>query len=182
MSLVVFKGGVMAADSATWQGPIMVRDDAVKVHRTPAGLLIGCVGLVHIIQAFDAWADQGFPEGTVLPDAEEESDFGAFVMQRDGSVVEYDYKMNHERAERPFGAIGYGTEFALGLLVAGLSAKEVVTKAVKHVAYVGGKVTALDIKDAPAAEEVEEDPIVIPMIEESMQQHRDAWREARGIG
>lgn len=171
MTLVIYRNRVLAGDTSCWEGDIMVSEQE-KVERLPDGALLGCCGMISAIQAFTDWARQGFPAGVDLPDLEHDEDFSALLIGRDGRINCYDHKYRREVSVREWAAIGAGVEFANGLLVAGYSAEKVVKAAIKHVAYVGGRVTSVSLSDAVDEAEVIEMPVEDPP---------EAWRERMGL-
>lgn len=175
MSIVIFKDGVMAADTSAWQGSIMVSDTTSKIIRTPAGYLVGCTGLISIGDAFRTWAQNGFPEGVDVPKGKSEDDFGALVISPTGEITEYDYELRKGSAKYDFIAIGYGVEYVLGLLDAGLTAEQAAKHAIKRVSYVGGHVEMLRLNGVEDADEV-----IIDEPEEEPEPLQ-AWRAARGL-
>lgn len=175
MSLVVFKDGVLAADTSMWSDRIMVSDANSKIIRTPTGYLVGCVGITGLCQAFRQWASHGFPEGVDVPKGKDETDFGAIVVAPDGKVTEYDHELRKEDANCEYSVIGYGVEFVLGLLCAGLSAEQAVAEAIKRVSYVGGHVEMLRLDGVEDADEVISDE------PEEEPEPLQAWRAARGL-
>ena len=62
MTIIAYRDGVMAADTATWQGGVMIGDRSKKIMRTPEGFLIACAGELSVISKFRAWAKSGFKE------------------------------------------------------------------------------------------------------------------------
>ena len=54
MTIIAYRDGVMAADTATWQGGVMIGDRSKKIMRTPEGFLIACAGELSVISEFRA--------------------------------------------------------------------------------------------------------------------------------
>lgn len=167
MSMVVFRDRQMAADTSLWEGYVMVAERE-KIERLPDGRLIGCVGDCAIADPFMDWARQGFPAGFDIMPGDNDEDFEALVVELDGRINRYDHKFRREVSARPWAVIGMGQNFANGLLVAGYSAKKVVETSIKHIAYVGGKVSTLRL--GPVSEAEVEEPVAI-----------SSWREDRGL-
>lgn len=167
MTLVVFRAGILAADTALWEGYVQV-GERTKIERLNDGGLIGCCGDCAIIDPFMDWARGGFAAGFNMEPGANDDEFEAIIVGPDGMVNRYDHKFRRECSKREWAAIGVAQSFANGLLTAGWSAKRVVEHAIKHVAYVGGKVTTLRL--GPAADGEVEEPVAI-----------NTWREERGL-
>lgn len=147
MTIIVYKDGVLAADSGGFCGNVMIAEDQEKIYRLPDGSLAGAAGHTPDVQAFRKWAEGGFrPEDK--PDPFE--DFGALVVEPDGTVARYNVRLERWVAGTPWHVEGCAEEFAFGLLAAGLSATEVVEKAIKHHIFCGGAVRSIQFDAKPA--------------------------------
>ena len=145
MTIIVWKDGILAADSASWMGPIMVSDQVDKVKRIGAAL-IGCCGDQEDILAFYRWYEGG-AEPESFPKMKDKH-FGAIVATAE-RVVQIDGKGRTDIIDDiPFGnAVGYGDMFVRGALANGATAIEAVELAIAKVAYVGGHVTWAKLED-----------------------------------
>jgi 20S proteasome alpha/beta subunit len=143
MTAIAYKDGVMAGDSASWQGDILVGYHK-KVFKTPKGWLTGCAGSVEDIIPFRAWMLCG-AEGKI-PKVRELS---ALLVDPDGNVFyarsETGMKPTPASHKEIGAAIGMGREFILGIMAQGGSAEEAIRLAAKRVAYVRGRVYTVSL-------------------------------------
>lgn len=145
MTVVVYRDGVMAADTAGWCGSVMTAEDQIKVRRS-GDVLIGCSGLCPQIELFHEWFSLGANVNSKPFCNDEEGSFGALVVLADASLWRYDYQLRRYPAGGSWGVEGAHEEFCYALLIAGKSAVEVVGLAIKYCAWAGGRVLALEHK------------------------------------
>ena len=183
--MIAYRDGVMAADSASWRGPVMVAADARKITRLADGTLIGCCGDVGEIGRVTAWlADQG--RSRTPPRTSPE--FAALVVRPDGAVEVWSGKPLESSPMSADGGvcIGMAEEFVMGLLATGMSAADCVRVAIERVAYVGGSVTLARSGEVSVAgmlaDEPETDDAALMETVRDLGGRRWAWRDHYGIG
>lgn len=140
MTVIVYRDGVMAADTAGWCGDVRINTDEVKIHRTATGLLIGCAGSLPEIEAFRKWADGGFHPADKPEPAES---FGSLCVSPDGTIIKYAPNFRSYTWKGDWAVEGAHEEFLCGALAAGATAVQTVELAIKHMAYAAGQITVL---------------------------------------
>lgn len=136
MTVIACRAGIMAADTATWDGDIKI-GHVLKIVRLYDGSLIVACGRASLIQAYYAWMKG---KGDKPSDAEKEDSFGGLHLMADGTVkcVDGTYREFYHHAE--FYAEGSHSEFLYGAMAAGASAEEAVRLALKYGGFAGGDV------------------------------------------
>ena len=134
MTVIACRDGIMAADSAVWQGNI-IAGHTRKILRLKDGRLVGCAGLRPTIQACKAWLDGDGEK----PPAEEVDAFGAIILGADG-IFRVSYKFQIYESAGAFACEGAHGDFMYGAMLAGASAEEAVRLAIKHGDNAGGEV------------------------------------------
>ena len=179
MSVLIFKAGVMACDTAGFRGSFVTTTSSKKITRTPFGVLVGCTGLKTYGDRFTEWANGGFVEEAKpppLPDSEKD-EFGAIVAFPDGRVLEYAYDMlATDVSAEPMVCEGAANEACFALHTMGLSAVQIVNWCILHCVWAGGEVLALSLSDhvdeQAVFDEVEEwrppppDPVISEFLKE----------------
>lgn len=133
MTVIVVRGGIMAADTAVWQGNI-ISGHTKKIYRLSDGRLFGGTGALAVVKACVAWL-----EGGEKPSDEKEDDFGGLILAHDGAS-RMDHKFRTYRSEGEFQAIGAHVEFLIGALLMGASAAQAVNLAIQRGDSAGGDV------------------------------------------
>lgn len=149
MTVICYRDGIMAADSATWVGDFIVHDDAQKIIRTPAGQLVACAGPLPTIQAFYAWAMDGFKTAK-KPDKCD--NFGAVIVNADGVIQRCGEDMQRYEIMGDWVSEGAHSSFMDALLIAGHDAIEVVELAIRHCAYAGGRCVSMRLHEVAETE------------------------------
>lgn len=142
MTVIVYRNGVMAADTGCFSGSVIVGVAEEKIIRLPDGSLLGCAGSKGDIWQFRAWAMEGFQPDKRPKDFD---DFGALHVAQDGAITEYGKSCYPYPAPPEWGYQGAGEDFVHGLLVAGLSAERAVELAIQHYAWAAGTVQAMSL-------------------------------------
>jgi ATP-dependent HslUV protease subunit HslV len=142
MTIIAYKNGIMAADSAVWTGYIY-GGEITKIIKTPNGSLVGASGNHAICSKFRAWA---LLENEETPWEGGDSFYGVIV-KKDGTIMMY-YDKNGigEICYEDSHAIGCGYEIALGAMDAGATAIRAVEIAIKRHAYCSGKIVILKLE------------------------------------
>lgn len=191
MTIIIARGGVMAADTGTFSGSIVIDFDAKKVVRLSSGHLVGCCGGVAEVELFKRWAEQGFSPGQE-PFKVKEDEFGAVVMAPDGSLSKYDSECHGYPAVGGWAADGSHLDFVAALMLTGMSAVDAVAMCIKHGSYAAGSVYSLTLAGEEAIDEAQEAAGLLtdtePHIEPDSvfgdlpdQPSVQGWREARGL-
>lgn len=140
MTTIVYRDGVMAADSRAWSGghsPIGMKN---KVHRLEDGTLVGCASSIPgaaeaAVQWYRAGAD---------PKGEPPREFNLLVVRPDGSAyLADDNPYLSGPLHAPYFAIGSGRQFALGALAMGADAVEAVSIGIQLDTCSGGPITVM---------------------------------------
>lgn len=126
MTTIVYRAGVMAADSRAYSGDKHPIGAKVKVRRTKEGVLIGASStVVGATEQICSWYEKGRPEGFDLPER-----FSLIVAHPDGRVfVADDQQFLSGPLEADFFAIGSGEQYAYGALFMGADAIDAVRAA-----------------------------------------------------
>lgn len=133
MTVVVYRDGVMAADTGCWLGDA-AHGWAEKVARAPDGRLFGCAGNAAQSEGFLEWVRAGAKGDAPLPDrvGERDSSFIVLVAHPNG-MIEVKTAYGDERYRKtPYFAIGAGAPTAFGALWAGADAVGAVRAAIEH--------------------------------------------------
>lgn len=159
MSVIVFSGGVMAADTGGYRGDFIVSRTVKKIARTSSGCLVGACGSWRVVDEFKKWAEAGFPVGNGPQPVEKSEEFGGIVAFPDGTVLSYNHQMLAEDCSgESYVFEGVGDEFCLALSTLGWSPERIVAHAIEHCVWAAGEVLVLRLEDAPEQpSEVESD-------------------------
>jgi hypothetical protein len=150
MSVIVYRDGVMAADTADWIGELAYSFDVEKIKRLPDGSLVGACGESADCQEFFDWAQHTHCQGA--PPKPNDEGFAGIQVRLDGAIWRYQ-NGKREKAHGDWDSLGAHYEFVHGLMVAGMDAVTAVETAIKHCAFAAGRVYALKLQAAPAEEE-----------------------------
>jgi hypothetical protein len=129
MTTIVYRDGIMAADSWMHSGRDARRPDRVrKIIRLPHGGLFAGAGDAGIFNALERWCREANFEANPdmqQPPPPEIPECDAWWVQPDGAWWYFTGK-GYRLVDAPFGAIGSGTEAALAACYMGASAEEAV--------------------------------------------------------
>lgn len=144
MSVVVYRNGVLAADSRAYGGRGQCSPgEKRKVHQLPDGGRVGIVSAkLGEPERFLAWIKDG-ADPTAW--AGEKPDLRALLVKADGSVFLFEdgpYPSGPITCDA-FYAIGSGSDFALGAMAMGATAQEAVGVAIRFDPNSGGTVATL---------------------------------------
>lgn len=145
MTIVAYRAGIMAADTASWSGD-MVSAYVRKIVRSPTGVLIGACGETADCRALLQWAE----EGAHLAKCPKKISAQALIVAGDQAVHMCDNGKIYD-VHGEFFAIGSGEDFALGAMAAGASAEEAVRLCFGRVAHVGGDVDVMRLAEPTMA-------------------------------
>jgi ATP-dependent protease HslVU (ClpYQ) peptidase subunit len=153
MSTVVFRDGVLAADTLMVQGSIKCPESMHKLARgrthpviyAMAGKTAALAASVRILESMPVapWNGGEFPARLPLDGSCE-----LVAFHRDGRIFSFETDgLWFEPAEVPFMALGSGSKAALGALHMGADAVQAVEIAALVDAYTGGPITSMRLSD-----------------------------------
>ena len=145
MTTLVYRDGILAADSLITYGHTQMPGVAQKIHKLPNGDLYGFVGSLESGEIMRRWLvdeeRQSRPIGPMKTD-----NFEALIAsQEDGLLFFEDREWVKIRV--PYVAMGSGKEHAYGALQVGASARQAVLAAMKLDAGTGGKLKTLEVRN-----------------------------------
>lgn len=159
MTTIVYKDGVLAADTRAYSGDSVPIGNKQKIFSATFpdgsssffGISTPAPGFSEEIRKW--FSMQKHPQ--YLPDMNGRN-FYALEINDKGEVFYYHNCFTPSGPlEAPYYAIGSGCEYALGALAVGVTAQEAVVAAAQHDAWTGGKVQHIVVLQ-PAPEQVEE--------------------------
>lgn len=135
MTVIAYRDGIMAADSAVWGDQIIV-EHVRKIWRLADGSLFGCSGRLCDAQACADWLLNGGDK----PAPAEKGYFTALVAAPDGVVRRIEWDMRPFEITGPYHTCGAHMEFLHGAMAAGASAEEAVRLAIRYGDSAAGEV------------------------------------------
>jgi len=131
MTTIVYRDGVMAADSRAYKDRYTSLGVKMKIRRLRNGTLVGCSTSNNgMPEAVTAWYDEGMPNGPKglqdLFSMTEKPGFELIAVDRDGIATYIDGTCLPTSAKAPYHAIGSGDGYALGAMAAGKTAPQAV--------------------------------------------------------
>lgn len=141
MTTIVYRDGVIAADTATFihDGNLRAPFRASKLFRLSDGSVIGGAGLCRDIVRFGKWLETRSGERPTMG-----NDYTIIQALPDGCVVIHDGSDERE-ITGPFCAAGSGAMAAYGALFMGATAREAVEIAMKLDPWTGGEVEVVSV-------------------------------------
>lgn len=137
MTVVVYRAGIMAADSGTtFNGRII--GGVQKIVRSVDGSLGGAGGDSSDCEAFRRWFEAGGPAETIPKLTNEDGDFDGMIVTREGKLFMIDGSLIPVRLTAPFYALGSGAPIAIGAMYMGASAEQAVEAAIEYNCYCHG--------------------------------------------
>ncbi len=138
MTTVAYRDGVMAADRAISTNALV--GTARKVwRRKQDGALLGMSGSWAVVQKWSEWFLAG-ERGPAPPLGPNEDSSAHALLVRPEGAVEWHYSSGKATFEAPYYAIGSGSDFAMGAMAVGASARQAVAAAARHDPHTGGGV------------------------------------------
>lgn len=138
MTVIVYRDGVMAADTAVWCDQVIV-GYVRKVWRLPDGSLFGASGRMCDVVALRWWLSEGgIPDRR--PPSAERGTFSALLVAPGGGIKRIEWDMRPYDLEPGYHTCGAHIEFLHGALAAGASAEEAVHLAIQYGDSAAGKV------------------------------------------
>lgn len=139
MTIIAYRDGVMAADSAIWSGGSIIAGHMRKIVRHPDGSLAAATGEASLL----AWFLERIETGEILqspPKDETQEGFNGLLVRPNGDVYRCGVNMLLYPINGPWQAVGGPTAFLSGALAAGATAEEAVHLALKFTDGGGGDV------------------------------------------
>lgn len=115
MSIIVYRDGIMAADSIVVDRGVHVASTSEKIWRAPDGGLVACCGALGEIMRFREFLETG-------KKTEMANNFEGLQIYPDGTQWWWGPDLLPARLESSYHAIGYAFEIALGALAMGAAA------------------------------------------------------------
>jgi len=146
MTVIVYRDGILAADTGVWWDTIVVaQHDKIK---TSGDWMWACAGSSEVIQAFDNWVLDGMPADSI-PQKKGDGNFGAMMISRGGKKWLFGdnisgYDVTNQIPD--WQVEGSHHETARTLLELGYSAVEAVEWMIACRPYASGQVTAYDTR------------------------------------
>lgn len=122
MTTIVFRDGVLAADTAVFDRGCYC-GQAEKIHRAPNGSLFGAAGALGDLVRFKDWMMAGEPEDKRPEFRDDDSE--AIVIRPDGTVHWFGTR-DYAEIVGDFHAIGSGFRVAMGAFAAGATAEQAI--------------------------------------------------------
>lgn len=147
MTVVVYKNGVMAADSASFTGGRIFVASHPKVVRAPSGAIAGAAGNVIDCVKFNAWFEDG-ANAREKPKFSGSGDDEIHVLMAmpDGRLWRGYAELDFHEVTSPY-SVGelVAATFCDGAMLAGASAEDAVTLAIRHCIHIGGPVLSVSL-------------------------------------
>jgi hypothetical protein len=155
VTIVVLRDGIMAADTAVWNGDA-INGHVRKIRRLPDGSLVGSGGSPGYAEWFSAWLVERL-DATLLsfasasaPAIPEDTGFGAIWLRQDGVVWKFNHSVLPYVSVGPWDLVGAeGQDIAIGALGMGATAEQAVRVVLAHSKHAGGDVQVERLGLAP---------------------------------
>lgn len=139
MSTIVYRDGVMAADSRAYSGNTAPIGNKRKITRLADGSLVGVsTTQPGTSERIAQWLDEltecnplAFQDWAQAPAIPDIGSFTALTVRPDGTALLFENSLFPSIVTAPYYAIGSGREYALGALVGGSSALQALRVAVE---------------------------------------------------
>ncbi|MDE4297112.1 hypothetical protein PXK56_18145 [Phaeobacter gallaeciensis] len=163
MTTIVYRDGVLAADTRAYSGNPTPIGSKQKIHMLADGSIAGVsTTKPGISEAFIAWLN----DGGDLGDTERlgsDLDLQALVVKQDGSVFYYhDSVVPSGPLYGQYFAIGSGDQYALGALSCGATADGAVAAASQHDPWTGGEIMKISLRPEATEDAIELEPAPEP--------------------
>lgn len=147
MTVVVYRDGIMAADTGAWRGKVLATVEQKKIIRLSDGSLLGTCGDDCEVQVFRRWAEDGFTADKPFERAKDDQ-FSAVLVSPGGSItIWHEDLWSYVAYTEPYAFIGAHNEFLAGALAAGLTATSAVRLAIEHCAWARGEVFSMELEE-----------------------------------
>jgi ATP-dependent protease HslVU (ClpYQ) peptidase subunit len=191
LTIICIKDGVVAADSATFSGSLLISQAAKKIVRSKDGAIGAMAGGSSYAMLFSEWFANstkddrlfrevaGSAKNRGLPIIEKDDTYYAIWLERDGSIWNlHSADLIPYTSNEDIGAVGSQTvcAMALGAMRGGVSAEEAVAICIKHSADAGGVVNAACLSSVEEKENVDDDE---PPVQPAM--FSEEWRQSVGL-
>lgn len=140
MTVIVYRDGVMAADSAVWIGGIIV-GNTKKIWRLSDGSLYAASGARPDVMACCRWLATGGMPHEKPAAVDDKEFFGALLVSSNGVIGKIDRRFElYDASCAKWAVEGAHSEFLLGALMQGATAEEAVSLAIQYGDSAGGEV------------------------------------------
>ena len=129
MTTIVYTNGVLATDSQISSNSIIASTSYKKIHQLNNDSYVACSGSSYFVEDFVNWLNGG-----EKPVFNNDSEFYALVVDKDGNAFEYNKQLRRKPAEIPY-CDGSGFQLAYAALDCGKNAIEAVEIACKRDIY-----------------------------------------------
>lgn len=140
MTIIVYRDGIMAADSLEHYDHLKVKTSCQKVWRMKSGALFGGCGNSSSIDAVKNWINRGKRGPRPMTD----ETFAAILAVSPTEIYDIGQSLNFYQSKIVRGSLfavcGCAERYAIGMLIAGLSATETVKILVECDPRLGGPV------------------------------------------
>lgn len=168
MTIVVYRDGQIASDSASWSEGTYC-GSIKKCGRSEKGLLWGVAGEALAVQDVAKWADDPMSEPPTYDDQNE-----VIVVWPDETVKHLE-KGRWTDLLAPYHVAGSGMDIAMGALMMGATAIQAVAAAIEHNAYCAGDIQSFSLHEEALPEVREEfEP-------EPLSEVEAGWRDGLGL-
>lgn len=143
MTTVVYRDGIMAADTSTVAGDWLLPEKVTKIIKLVDGRLVGFSGNFNMLAGFLEWLCCPAEHLRPRPDFKDEA--SAIVVSACGKRVLKFQQAGHHQCNGPFVVLGSGLPSALGALHAGVDAREAVRIAALVDPWTGGEIESITL-------------------------------------
>lgn len=140
MTIIVFREGVLAADTQLTGSAGFITQSMMKIGRGTDGCIGGGAGDGTNVQLFLNWISEPREAEWAV-----EGSFCGMLVMPNSSVWLYEDTDLIKLRKQPFYAVGAGAPIAMGAMEQGATAREAVKIAMKYSTSCGGQITTLDL-------------------------------------
>jgi hypothetical protein len=144
VTAIAYRDGVMAADTAIYAGETL-QGQVSKIARSPSGALAAASGRATLCEGFLRLFREGKIDEDWRPVVIGDAQFGAVVVEPDGSIWQLDETGRHP-VRASFYTEGSAGPILSGAMAAGASAEEAVEIAIRYDAHCGGEIQVERLK------------------------------------
>ncbi|MDH7971056.1 hypothetical protein QH494_02585 [Sphingomonas sp. AR_OL41] len=144
VTTIATDGQTMASDGQSSFGNTIVNDAAIKIARLNTGALIGTAGNNARRHAVIAWLNDGMATPYPFPEPDDDRDIIALIVDDEGAM--FLSGVGDLSAISLPAAIGSGSDFAIGAMLAGATPANAVALAAQRDVWTSGKITTMTVK------------------------------------
>lgn len=144
MTTIVYRAGIVAADSLAVRGDMAAPEKVEKLWRTASGGVAAITGTYAFAESARSWIDFGKKD---WEKPKFDSDTRIIEFLTDGRILEHDADgMGRTTPLEDYYAWGSGRDFAYGALAAGATARQAVEIAAKFDLMTGGEFREMRVR------------------------------------